>query len=157
MELIRKWSAGSVDLVSLPMVASELAAALPERGAVALQGPMGAGKTTIVAALCKVWGMSEPVSSPTFSLVQSYLPSRAVPGAPRKIYHLDLYRLESDSEVIDLDLESLMDEDALLLIEWPERAADIFPADGWLLRIGIEQGDGRSFELLRASGEKDQA
>jgi tRNA threonylcarbamoyladenosine biosynthesis protein TsaE len=148
------WSAADVLFSGLEAAAAELADALPRRGVVALQGEMGAGKTTTVAALCKVWGVREGVSSPTFSLVQTYLPPRDLDAGfnastPVRIHHLDLYRIEHDSELNDLDLEGLFEDDALVFIEWPERAADRLDAGAWLLKIGIEPDGGRNFQLLR--------
>jgi tRNA threonylcarbamoyladenosine biosynthesis protein TsaE len=90
---------------------------------VAISGELGAGKTTLVQAICRGYGVTEDVTSPTFALVHRY----AAPRSP--VYHLDLYRLESPDELRNIGWDELLGEDALILIEWPERAADHVPRD----------------------------
>lgn len=95
---------------------------------VAIAGELGAGKTTLVQAICRGYGVAEPVTSPTFALVHEY-------SAPRStVYHLDLFRLQHQRELAGLGWEDILAADALLLIEWPERAAELLPAD----HVGIE-------------------
>ncbi|MDC0600638.1 tRNA (adenosine(37)-N6)-threonylcarbamoyltransferase complex ATPase subunit type 1 TsaE [Flavobacteriales bacterium] len=98
---------------------------------VALQAPMGTGKTTVVSAVAKHHNAQDVASSPTFALCQSY------PVAPDKIIrHLDLYRIRHVDELLDLGWDELMEDgDALTFVEWPEKAADEFPESAVLLRI----------------------
>jgi tRNA threonylcarbamoyladenosine biosynthesis protein TsaE len=88
---------------------------------VAISGELGAGKTTLVQAICRGYGVKEDVTSPTFALVHRY----AAPRSP--VYHLDLYRLKSPAELQNIGWDDLLAEDALLLVEWPERAGDQLP------------------------------
>jgi tRNA threonylcarbamoyladenosine biosynthesis protein TsaE len=88
---------------------------------VAIRGELGAGKTTLVQAICRGYGVTEDVTSPTFALVHRY----AAPRSP--VYHLDLYRLESAAELQNIGWDDLISEDALVMIEWPERAAEHVP------------------------------
>ncbi|KPL82842.1 hypothetical protein SE15_12400 [Thermanaerothrix daxensis] len=90
---------------------------------ICLQGDLGAGKTTLVQGIARGWGSLDPVSSPTFVLVNVY---RQPEG--RMLFHLDAYRLNSLEEAIDLDIDALLSEGALV-IEWPERIAGILPAE----------------------------
>jgi tRNA threonylcarbamoyladenosine biosynthesis protein TsaE len=90
---------------------------------VAISGELGAGKTTLVQAICRGYGVAEDVTSPTFALVHRY----AAPRSP--VYHLDLYRLKSPDELRNLGWDDLLGDDALVLIEWPERAGDELPHD----------------------------
>lgn len=78
-------------------------------------GQMGAGKTTLITELCKQLSVTDSVTSPTYSIVNEYH------GAV-KCYHFDLFRLESESELIDIGFEDYLDGQAMLFIEWPELA-----------------------------------
>jgi tRNA threonylcarbamoyladenosine biosynthesis protein TsaE len=81
---------------------------------VLLKGELGSGKTTLVKALCQLLGVMDPVSSPTFSLVQEYYsPSRGT------IYHMDLYRLEKPGDLQQIGFTEYLDSDNICLIEWP--------------------------------------
>jgi tRNA threonylcarbamoyladenosine biosynthesis protein TsaE len=88
----------------------------------AFSGDLGAGKTTFINALCKQLGVTESVTSPTYSIIQEYA------GADNEIiYHIDLYRLKSDREAMDAGIEDCINSDEICMIEWPERAPSIFP------------------------------
>jgi tRNA threonylcarbamoyladenosine biosynthesis protein TsaE len=90
---------------------------------VTLTGDLGAGKTTLVQAICRGLGVTEPVTSPTFALIHEY----ASPSA--RVVHCDLYRLESLRDVESLGLDDCFaDPCAIVLIEWPERAGAMLPA-----------------------------
>ncbi|HXF70656.1 MAG TPA: tRNA (adenosine(37)-N6)-threonylcarbamoyltransferase complex ATPase subunit type 1 TsaE [Thermoflexus sp.] len=87
---------------------------------VAVQGPLGAGKTRFIQGLAEGLGITEPVQSPSFILIQAYpLPEGG------KFYHVDLYRLEDPNAVWSLGLWDLFEEPAIIAIEWPERAAGL--------------------------------
>jgi tRNA threonylcarbamoyladenosine biosynthesis protein TsaE len=90
---------------------------------VTITGELGAGKTTLVQAVCRGYGVTEDVTSPTFSLVHRYT------GPKSAVFHLDLYRLKSPDELTNIGWDELIGEDALILIEWPERAGDRIPRD----------------------------
>lgn len=108
------------DDVSLSGLAQVAAAFLAEAGSgsiVELHGEMGAGKTTFVAECGRCLGVEE-VSSPTFAIVNEYhLPERG------RMFHFDLYRLNSAAELADIGFEEYLDQGALVFIEWPEVAA----------------------------------
>lgn len=97
---------------------------------IALSGELGAGKTTLAQAICHGAGVRDSVTSPTFALVQRYQ------GARAPVYHIDLYRLESARELVNLGWDDVLRDDALVLIEWPERADGHLPDDA--LHIEIE-------------------
>src|SRR5689334_25189361 len=90
---------------------------------VCLQGNLGAGKTTFVQGIAQGWGSLDSVSSPTFILVNMY---RRSDGA--QLFHLDTYRLESEAEGAELDLDSMMAE-GILIVEWPERLGGLIPQE----------------------------
>jgi tRNA threonylcarbamoyladenosine biosynthesis protein TsaE len=89
---------------------------------VTLTGELGAGKTTLVQAICEGYGVREEVTSPTFALVHEY-------EAPRSpVHHLDLYRLDRPDQLDAIGWDELLSGHALVLIEWPDRAGDRLPA-----------------------------
>ena len=88
---------------------------------VTITGDLGAGKTTLVQAICEGYGVSGEVTSPTFALVHEY-------EAPRSpVYHLDLYRLDRPDQLDALAWDEIVSARALVLIEWPDRAGDRLP------------------------------
>lgn len=90
---------------------------------VALSGDLGAGKTTLAQAICRGYGVAEPVTSPTYALVHEY----ASPRSP--VYHLDLYRLEREDELTNIGWDDIVsDPRALVIVEWPDRAGSRLPA-----------------------------
>jgi tRNA threonylcarbamoyladenosine biosynthesis protein TsaE len=97
---------------------------------IAISGEMGAGKTTLAQAICRGAGVRDFVTSPTFALVQRY------EGARAPVYHIDLYRLQSPRDLTNLGWDDVLRDDALVLIEWPERAEGHVPDDA--LHIEIE-------------------
>lgn len=88
---------------------------------IALQGELGAGKTTLVQGMAQGWGSLDAVSSPTFVLVNEY---RRPDGG--KLFHMDAYRLESGTEAAELDLDAML-ADGALIVEWPERVESTLP------------------------------
>lgn len=102
-----------------------LGAVLPRPVVITLEGDLGAGKTTLVRAICVGIGVAaiEAVTSPTFSIVQQY----DAPGGP--IVHADLYRLRSDAELEMLGWDELVEHARVLLVEWPDRAVNTLPRD----------------------------
>lgn len=107
---------------------------LPEKGFVLLTGNLGAGKTTLVKGIAaeRTGVVEEEVSSPTFALIHEY-------GDPARVYHIDLYRLESPEELATLGLEDLEDRDALVLVEWGERFAKLLPPAAAEITIDTDQ------------------
>ncbi len=101
----------------------QLSALLPAHGAVLLIGNLGAGKTTLVKGIAKARGAAEvdDVTSPTFPLIHEY-------GDPPKVFHIDLYRLETEQEVLTLGIDEFLDRRALTLIEWGERFPRLWPS-----------------------------
>jgi tRNA threonylcarbamoyladenosine biosynthesis protein TsaE len=94
----------------------------------AFHGSMGAGKTTSIAAICRAKGITDPVSSPTFSIINEY----RIPGAPElpdRIFHIDLYRLDDTEEIIQAGVQDSVDSGNYCFVEWPEKAPWLFEKD----------------------------
>lgn len=88
---------------------------------VTLSGDLGAGKTTLAQSICAGYGVTGAVTSPTYALVQEYLSPRSA------VYHLDLYRLESEQQLTNIGWDEIVSQDALVIVEWPERARGRVP------------------------------
>lgn len=97
---------------------------------ISLTGELGAGKTTLAQAICEGYGVAEPTTSPTYALVHRY-------DAPKSVvYHIDLYRLDDETQLTNLGWDDILGERALVIVEWPERAGNRMPAGH--LHIDIE-------------------
>jgi tRNA threonylcarbamoyladenosine biosynthesis protein TsaE len=101
------------------------------------QAPMGAGKTTLIAAIGRVLGIQQAMSSPTFSIMNEY----EVKG--KLIYHMDWYRLENEAEARQAGVEAAMEEADLSLVEWPEKAPNLVPEHAVVFNIEFIDPDQR--------------
>lgn len=115
---------------ALEAAGAALAAVLRPGDVLALSGELGAGKTTLARGILRGLGLEGEAPSPTFTLVQTYEP----PETRLPVWHCDLYRLDDPEEAIELGLDDARD-DAVLLIEWPERLGRFLPADALRLRL----------------------
>lgn len=99
----------------------------------ALQGTLAAGKTTITKGIARGLGISEDVTSPTFTLISEY-------RGRLPLYHMDVYRLDSTEAFLDLGVEEMLYGDGVCVIEWSEKVMSELPADA--IRILLEAADG---------------
>lgn len=116
--------------------ARQFIAAMGDNTVFAFYGPMGAGKTTFIKAVCEVLGVTDVINSPTFAIVNEY---RSDSG--ELIYHFDFYRINRVEEAYDFGYEDYFYSGALCFIEWPERIEELLPEDTVHVRID-EQPDG---------------
>jgi len=124
--------------------AAQLGTVLQKGDVICLQGDLGAGKTTFVQGVAKGWGSLDPVSSPTFILVNEYR------GIDRdRLFHMDAYRLDSTPEAEELDLDSML-ADGPLLIEWPEHLEGIIPAQRLWIRFTYAGDEEREMQWIAA-------
>jgi tRNA threonylcarbamoyladenosine biosynthesis protein TsaE len=100
-----------------------------------IDGDMGTGKTTLISSLCKSLGVKETISSPTFSLVNTYHIGN------EKIYHFDFYRLKNENEAIDFGLEEYLESGNICFMEWAEKISSHLPLeyDHYILNIVNEK------------------
>ncbi len=118
--------------------------AIGNRKIVALHGEMGAGKTTLVHALCQAKGVQDIVGSPTFALVNEYnLPGQEA----EKIFHIDLYRLRSEEEAMRAGIEDCFYSDHICLVEWPEKAPGLFPASTCHIYLDVIDDQQRTIRI----------
>jgi len=109
---------------------------------IAFQGDLGSGKTTLIKALIQAIGIKEQGSSPSFSLINVYQ------NEENRVYHCDLYRLESYEEALDIGFEDyLAEEESWCFIEWPEVVEFLLPTPYHLIRLNIDENDQHYVEM----------
>ena len=120
----------------LPEAARQFVDAMDGRRVFAFYGPMGAGKTTFIKAICEAMGVEDVINSPTFAIVNEYQD-----GEGRPIYHFDFYRLKKAAEAYDIGFEDYVYSGNVCFMEWPEVIEPLLPDD--VVRVSIEeQADG---------------
>ena len=128
-------------------IGMRLGSALKKGDVLCLQGELGAGKTTFVQGIAQGWGSLDSVSSPTFIIVNVY---RRTDGA--QLFHLDTYRLESQPEAEELDIDSMLSE-GVLIVEWPERLGNLIPEERLWVKLDHILDEQRLM-LFNANGER---
>ena len=123
----------------IPAVARQLLERYPDTRVFAFHGEMGVGKTTLIKALCRELGSIDSLSSPTFSIVNEYQTSE---GAP--IYHVDLYRVNTLQEALDLGLTEYLDSGHYCFVEWPQIAEELMPNEAMLLDLILKPDQTRN-------------
>ena len=120
-------------LEELDTVAKKLLVSAGNSSVWLFHGEMGAGKTTLIKAVCKMLGVHSVMTSPTFSIVNEY------EGANAEVfYHFDFYRLKNEEEAYDIGVEEYLDSGRLCLIEWAERIPSLLPASRFEIHLEIE-------------------
>jgi len=130
------------NLSELPAAAERFADIARSRRILALDAPMGAGKTTFTSALCKALGVEgDVVNSPTFSIVNEYVTKDG-----ESIFHFDFYRLKNKAEVLDIGYYDYIDSGCICIMEWPEIIGDLLPEDALTLHISVQNDQSRIIE-----------
>lgn len=128
----------------LPAAVATLISEIGDTRVIAFHAPMGAGKTTLIAELCRQLGVdADTPNSPTFAIINHY------EGRPphRDIYHFDLYRLQDPEQVFDIGAEDYLYSGALCLIEWPDIADGILPPDTMHIHIAVNPDGSRTISF----------
>ena len=134
------------DALATQRLAGRLAGVLEHGDLILLEGDLGAGKTTFTQGLARALGVEEAVTSPTFVLVNVYSTTSGF-----DLVHVDVYRLDRLSEVVDLALPEMLEDGSVVVVEWGDRAAAALPGDH--LRIRIVAGeDGERTVTLEPHG-----
>ena len=129
-----------LDLAAIELAGERLGRELPSGSVVWLEGPLGAGKTTIARAIARGRGVADAATSPTYNLVHHYA------GPAGSMYHVDCYRLRHPDHAADLDWETLIAAN-LLLIEWPDRAGAWAPRPSVTITLDHAGDDTRTVEI----------
>ena len=123
-------------------IGKRLGAALRTGDVICLQGDLGAGKTTLVQGIAQGWGSVDAVSSPTFILVNMYRDA-----GQGRLFHLDAYRLDSELEAEELDLNAMLAQGPLI-IEWPERMEILIPAENLWVKLDHVDQEEREMKFM---------
>ena len=106
------------------------------------EGQMGAGKTTLIKAICDVLIVTSHVQSPTYSLVNEYVTKQG-----KNIYHFDFYRIKNEEEAMDIGVEDYLYSGEKCFIEWPSKITNLLPTKYLKIEIKVEDGGGREIHL----------
>ncbi len=129
-------------LKNIEVAAEALFNALGSKKVIAFHGEMGAGKTTLINELCRLLKTTDLVNSPTYSIINEYRTSNG-----KIIYHMDLYRLNSDLEAVNAGVEDALVSGNLCLVEWPEKAPSLFIDSTMHCYLSAVQVNGRKLKI----------
>ncbi|WP_406824741.1 tRNA (adenosine(37)-N6)-threonylcarbamoyltransferase complex ATPase subunit type 1 TsaE [Pedobacter sp. KACC 23697] len=130
-------------LAGLPAVAQQLSDFASDQKVFIFEGDMGAGKTTFIKTFCAALGVTDVVSSPTYSIVNEY-------DSPNgSVFHFDFYRIKDIYEAYDLGYEEYFYGGGICLIEWPERVGELLPESFIKVEISVLDENRRLFKLSK--------
>ena len=127
------------DIADLERAAAEFLEKIGDKTLIAFFAPMGSGKTTFTTAICKALGVTDPVGSPTFAIVNEYMRADGEP-----MYHFDFYRINRLSEAIDIGFYDYIDSGYLCIMEWPENIEELLPEDTLKITISVNPDQSRT-------------
>ena len=132
-------------------LASKVAESLENGGVLGLIGNLGTGKTTFTKRICKYFGITENVKSPTFTYVIEYASGR------RPIYHFDVYRIMNSGEVYEIGFEDYIGEEgSIVIVEWVDNIIDVMPENTVYVEIEHNSEDTRRISIYKLiNGEKE--
>lgn len=128
------------DIKQYQGIAKDIIKAFPDKRIFQLKGDLGAGKTEFVKAFCKILGVTDEVSSPTFSIIQEYHDENG-----QEIFHMDLYRINDEDELINIGLEEYFDRGNYIFIEWPQIMNEIYDIEFCAIELENLDGTKRRF------------
>ena len=128
-------------------IASELAKTLGGGEFIAMYGDLGAGKTAFVQGMAKALGVTQHVTSPTFTIVNEY-------EGRLPLYHFDVYRIADPDEMYEIGFEEYVYSDGVCVVEWAELIEELFPEE--YLRLVIQKDEGKGFDYRRITIERQE-
>jgi tRNA threonylcarbamoyladenosine biosynthesis protein TsaE len=132
----------------LPEVANQILNEAQEYKIWLFTGEMGAGKTTLIKAMCEVLGVDHVMSSPTFSIVNEYL------AREQRVFHFDFFRIKNEAEAYDIGAEEYFYSGSYCFIEWPEKIPGLIPADHAHVNLTLENNTFRTIALSVHDGQE---
>jgi tRNA threonylcarbamoyladenosine biosynthesis protein TsaE len=120
------------DLSKIHEAAKSFVKLLDSHNVFAFHGEMGAGKTTFINSILEEIGIKEHTSSPTFSIVNEYLSNKF-----GTIYHFDFYRIEDESEALDIGIEEMIYGNEICFMEWPSKIENLLPENTVIVKINV--------------------
>ena len=130
-------------LSTISDAAHEFISAMGDYTVFAFYGKMGAGKTTFIKTLCEELGVTDPINSPSFAIVNEYRSDTTC----ELIYHFDFYRIKRIEEVYDMGYEDYFYSGALCFIEWPEKIEEVLPGDAVTVKIEEQEDGSRTIKM----------
>jgi tRNA threonylcarbamoyladenosine biosynthesis protein TsaE len=140
----------AVTLASLEKVAQEIVRRITTCRIWLFHGEMGSGKTTLIKMVCKILGVTGPMSSPTFSIVNEYENDNG-----EKLYHFDFYRIEKEIEAKDIGIEEYFYSGHPCFVEWPEKIPSLIPLQYAEENIQVESNTKRTIAIALHDGKKE--
>jgi len=126
----------------IPVAAQKLIAYAGNRKVFAFDGPLGAGKTTIIKSICSLLGATDLASSPTFTIVNEYRRK-----SESSLFHIDLYRIKKTEEAFDIGIEEYISGDYYCFIEWPGIISDLLPERTMNVIISVGENEERILQI----------
>ena len=127
------------NIQDLDRAAKEFLQKIGNNTLIAFFAPMGSGKTTFTTAICKELGVTDPVGSPTFAIVNEYMRADGDP-----MYHFDFYRINKLAEAVEIGLYDYLDSGYLCLMEWPENIEELLPEETLKITITVNPDQSRT-------------
>jgi tRNA threonylcarbamoyladenosine biosynthesis protein TsaE len=130
--------------MDLNEIAKKLILDFSEKRVILFYGEMGVGKTTLIKVLCKQLGVEEATNSPTFSIVNEYFST-----SKKSIFHFDFYRIEEETEVMDIGYEDYFYSGNFCFVEWPEKIPNLLPDDAVKITIVEDEENNRLISVVK--------
>ncbi len=124
------------------IIAEDFSKGLKSGDVICMYGDLGAGKTAFVQGLAKGLGIQEPITSPTFTIVNEY-------SGRLMLYHFDVYRIADSDEMFEIGYDEYIDGDGVCVIEWPQLISDILPKQRYEITISKDYNESEDYRKIK--------